>query len=77
MVKNCNPGRKLVRTSGWRSIKVNTRCGGVSNSLHLIGAATDFRRVPGEPPFVVADGFICLASGSKHPVWHVAYKRGV
>lgn len=78
MVKIHNPGRKLVRTSGWRSFKVNSRCGGVSDSLHLFGMATDYRRIPGEPPLVVGIGFVCLASGSKeNPVWHVMYKRGI
>ncbi len=42
----CNtyyPGKKVIITSGWRSVANNKREGGVSNSQHLTGRAVDFK----------------------------------
>jgi hypothetical protein len=69
-----NPGRKIVATSGFRSFAVNSKVGGVANSLHLWGFARDFRLFADEQePFIVPDSMICLKSKN---CWHVAYKRG-
>ena len=35
-------GRPLIISSGWRSVRNNRNCGGVSNSRHLYGKAVDF-----------------------------------
>jgi len=37
------PGAKMIVSSGWRSKENNAKNGGVSNSLHLSGYATDFK----------------------------------
>ena len=41
-VKKVFPGAVMTVTSGWRSKENNAANGGVSNSLHLSGYATDF-----------------------------------
>ena len=72
-VRKSNPGRKIVSTSGFRSPEVNSRVGGVVNSLHLWGFARDFRFYPDEPePFEVPEFLECIKSKG---CWHVQYRR--
>lgn len=65
----------LRKTSGFRSIKTNSRCGGVVDSLHLFGCAVDFAKQG-----IFKDKFVkvccnlqLIDSGS---CWHVQLKRG-
>ena len=74
-VRAANSGRKIQSTSGFRAPTVNTRVGGVVNSLHLWGFARDFRFFADEPePFKVPDFLECIKSKG---CWHAQYKRGV
>lgn len=67
--------RDLVKTSGFRSIKTNTRCGGVADSLHLFGCAVDFAKKG-----IFKDKFIPLCCNleliDSGACWHVQLKRG-
>lgn len=76
LVQINNPGRTLIRTSGWRSLD-NSPSGGVGDSLHHFGLATDFRRYAGDLPLKVPSFMVCIASGSESaPCWHVQFVRG-
>jgi len=64
----------LVKTSGFRSVFVNSRHRGVPDSLHLWGCAADFSKrgvfsnqpIPVCPELQVIDGGDC---------WHVQFRR--
>ena len=64
----------LVKTSGFRSISVNTRHNGVPDSLHLWGCAADFSKrgifatqaIPVCPELQIIDSGDC---------WHVQFRR--
>lgn len=64
----------LRKTSGFRSVAVNTRHHGVSDSLHLWGCAADFAKhgrfainpIPVCPELQVIDSGDC---------WHVQFRR--
>lgn len=64
----------LHKTSGFRSISVNTRHNGVSDSLHLWGCAADFSKhgrfsnnpIPVCPELQIIDSGDC---------WHIQFRR--
>ena len=66
--------KDLVKTSGFRSVSVNSRYNGVSDSLHLWGCAADFSKqgifirqsIPVCPELQVIDSGDC---------WHVQFRR--
>lgn len=66
----------LVKTSGYRSYATNTRHRGVSDSLHLVACAADFRKCGlfADNPIPVPSCLQCIDSGD---CWHIQYKRGV
>lgn len=65
----------LVKTSGWRSVTVNSRVGGVPDSLHLFGLAMDFGKcgVFKDNPIPTCCNLECIDSGK---CWHIQFKRG-
>lgn len=65
----------LVKTSGFRSHRTNSRCGGVVDSLHLYGCAADFLKkgVFQCTPIPVCCNLEVIDSGD---CWHVQFKRG-
>ena len=65
----------LVKTSGFRSISVNSRYNGVSDSLHLWGCAADFAKcgIFSSQPIPVCHELQVIDSGD---CWHVQFKRG-
>lgn len=64
----------LVKTSGFRAISTNTRCGGVADSLHLYGCAVDFAKKG-----IFKDKFVKLCCNlqliDSGRCWHVQLKR--
>ena len=64
----------LVKTSGFRSISVNTRHRGVPDSLHLWGCAADFsnRGIFASQPIPVCPELQLIDSGD---CWHVQFRR--
>ena len=64
----------LVKTSGFRSLAVNTRYNGVSDSLHLWGCAADFakRGIFVNQPIPVCSELQVIDSGN---CWHVQFRR--
>ena len=64
----------LVKTSGFRCISVNTRHGGVPDSLHLWGCASDFvkRGIFSNQPIPVCPELQVIDSGD---CWHVQFRR--
>lgn len=64
----------LCKTSGFRSHKTNTACGGVIDSLHLYGCAIDFakRGIFIDNPIPVCCNLQCIDSGK---CWHVQLMR--
>lgn len=67
--------KSLVKTSGYRSHAVNSRVGGVTDSLHLYGCAIDFGMVGifKDNPIPVCCELECIKSKN---CWHVQFKRG-
>lgn len=67
--------KDLRKTSGFRSISVNSRVGGVSDSLHLFGLACDFAKqgIFKDTPIPVCCNLQCIDSGK---CWHIQFKRG-
>ena len=65
----------LKKSSGFRSYKVNTRWGGVPDSLHLFSCASDYRKygIFARNPIPVPSCLECIDSGD---CWHVQMKRG-
>ena len=66
--------KDLVKTSGFRSVAVNTRHHGVPDSLHLWGCAADFskRGIFANHPIPVCPELQVIDSGS---CWHVQFRR--
>ena len=64
----------LVKTSGFRSISVNSRYNGVPDSLHLWGCAADFskRGIFANQPIPVCPELQLIDSGD---CWHVQFRR--
>lgn len=64
----------LVKTSGFRSLAVNTRHNGVSDSLHLWGCASDFAKcgIFSSQPIPVCPELQVIDSGD---CWHVQFRR--
>ncbi len=67
--------KDLLKTSGFRSISVNSRVGGVVDSLHLYGCAIDFAKIGifKNKPIPVCCELQLIDSGK---CWHVQLKRG-
>lgn len=65
----------LVKTSGFRSHRTNSRHGGVVDSLHLYGCAADFLKkgIFKFTPIPVCCNLEVIDSGD---CWHVQFKRG-
>lgn len=65
----------LRKTSGFRSIQTNNRCGGVADSLHLFGCAVDFAKIGRfKNEFIKVCCNLELIDSGK--CWHVQLKRG-
>ena len=64
----------LVKTSGFRSISVNTRHRGVPDSLHIWGCAADFSKLGifANQPIPVCPELQIIDSGD---CWHVQFRR--
>jgi len=64
----------LVKTSGFRSLAVNTRYNGVPDSLHLWGCASDFakRGIFASQPIPVCPELQLIDSGD---CWHIQFRR--
>lgn len=69
-----NGFKSLVKTSGFRSISVNKRHNGVTDSLHLFGCAIDFAKVGifKDKPIPVCCELQCIDSGE---CWHIQFRR--
>lgn len=68
--------RDLVKTSGFRSFKTNSRIGGVSDSLHLFGCAIDFAKkgIFKDNPIPTCCDLECIDSKN---CWHIQFKRSL
>ena len=66
--------KDLVKTSGFRSVTVNTRHNGVLDSLHLWGCAADFakRGIFATQPIPVCPELQIIDSGT---CWHIQFRR--
>ena len=66
--------KDLVKTSGFRSVAVNSRHNGVPDSLHLWGCAADFskRGIFTNQPVPVCSELQIIDSGD---CWHVQFRR--
>lgn len=66
--------KSLLKTSGFRSIQTNNRNGGVADSLHLFGCATDFAKIGifKDIPIPTCCDLECIDSGK---CWHIQFKR--
>lgn len=67
--------KDLIKTSGFRSVAVNSRHHGVPDSLHLWGCASDFAKhgIFASQPVPVCPELQVIDSGD---CWHVQFKRG-
>lgn len=68
--------KDLYKTSGFRSVSVNTRHNGVSDSLHLWGCAADFskRGIFSSSSIPVCSELQVIDSGD---CWHIQFRRPV
>ena len=64
----------LVKSSGFRAHKTNSRHNGVADSLHLVGLAADFLKVGifKDNPIPVCCNLQCIDSGK---CWHIQFRR--